>query len=125
LVDGNGEQYTGAFEPLDVLSGEELTAADFFDGLYALSANPPDSALKIDANAGRFSAVHGRALLTFRIHFTFPDRQPSEGIHGYPFYFFVKRPDDAQLGTEQYLLVTLPSDSDIKDGTWYRPDRCL
>jgi hypothetical protein len=125
LVDGNGEQYTGAFEPLDVLTGEELTVADFFNGLTALSATPPDNALGLDAKSGRFTAVQGRTLLTFSIHFAFTDQRLSDVIHGYPFNFFVKSPDDEQIGTEQYLLVTLPLDSDIKKGTWYRPDPCL
>jgi hypothetical protein len=125
LVDGNGEQYTGAFEPLDVLSGEELSAADFFSGIVALSATPPDNAPRIDAGSGRFAAVRGRTLLTFSIRFAFKDQRPSEGIHGYPFYFFVKRPGDEQFGTELFLLVTLPLDSDIKKGSWFKPDPCL
>jgi len=124
-VEGVGEQYTGLFESFDPFSSQTTTAADLLVGVRAIAANPPDNVHGIEENAARFASVQGSTELTFSLEFAYGEQSFSECKRGYPFSFSAKRPDRSQVGTERYLLVSIPADSDSAEVSWCIPDPCL
>lgn len=124
-VKGLGEQYTGLFESLDPFFSQSTTAADLLVDVRAIAADPPDNVHGIEENAARFASVQGSTELTFSLRFAYGEQPTSECKRGYPFSFSVKRPDSSQVGTERYLLVSIPAESDSPVGSWCLPEPCL
>ncbi len=124
-VDGVGEQYTGLFESFDTFPTQTTTAADLLVGVRAIAADPPDNVHGIEENAARFASVQGLTELTFSLRFVYDAQSTLDCKRGYPFSFSAKRPDKSQVGTERYLLVSIPVDSDSDEVAWCIPEPCL
>jgi hypothetical protein len=124
-VEGVGEQYTGLFESFDPISSQTTTAADLLVGVRAIAADPPDNVHGIEENAARFASVKGLTELTFSLRFAYDEQSTSECKRGYPFSFSAKRPDRSQVGTERYLLISIPTESNSVEVSWCIPEPCL
>ena len=108
-VDGDGQSLAGWFTAAGSFYRDEVSAADFFVGSTAVSADPTDAARSINQDSARFAAVLGKTRLAFNLRFEFGDREDLSCGRAYPFRYAIKS-DDGETRTERfYLLVVGPS----------------
>jgi Bacterial TSP3 repeat len=108
-VDGDGQSLSGWFSPAGSFYTDGLTAADFFDGSTAISADPVDAARSINQEAASFAAVLGRTRLAFDLRFDFGARPDLKCGRVYPFRYAIKSDDGDTRSERFYLLIVGPS----------------
>lgn len=108
-VDGEGEGHSGAFDALPS-PYPDASAADFYAGALAVSAQPPDHVRGIEADAQRFGTVQGSTRLSFNLSFQYNgDIEPQPDCSaGYPFVYRVKAEGLGQAAQVYMLLVVAP-----------------
>lgn len=117
-VDGNGQAFTGAFQPQPPIYDLSESARDFYVGALAISADPVDNVREQSATGARFGAVLGRARLRFQLRFEqpFPTERLPDCVAPHPFGFTVKTDDGLVLSHRSYLLlVGAQGDLDVAD----------
>ncbi|MGD8861394.1 MAG: hypothetical protein PVI30_15400 [Myxococcales bacterium] len=108
-ISGDGAQVSGFFEPADGFGPQDgRSAADFFAGAVAESADPVDNVRSIDRESGRFDAVSGETWLGFRLRFEYRADGPVSCARAYPFRYLLKDDRGNLLGGRRYLLVVTP-----------------
>ena len=104
-VDGDGQSLTGWFSAAGSFYRDDQTAADFFVGATAVSADPIDGPRSINEESARFSAVLGRTRLGFNLRFEFGQRADFTCGRAYPFRYAIKSDDGETRSERFYLLV--------------------
>lgn len=104
-VDGDGQSLAGWFTAAGSFYRDDMTAADFFVGATAVSADPIDAARSINEESARFAAVLGKTRLAFNLSFEFGDRPDLECGRAYPFRYAIKSDDGETRSERFYLLV--------------------
>lgn len=125
VVNGDGEDFVGAFEALEAMDLMSLTAADYYTESVALFADPMDNVAVLDADAEAFRGTVGRTRLGWEIRFEFGDHLPRDCARAYPFRYTVKRNDGTVVGLQRYLLVILPVGDTLATAAWCVPDRAV
>src|SRR5690606_38201001 len=69
---GQGESFSGSFQPLAVVDPDGVTAEDYFSAAIALRANPPQHVFQIVPEEQHFDTVIGRTELYFMVSFEAP-----------------------------------------------------
>lgn len=125
-VDGAGEGHAGVFEPVSSVY-PDLTAADFFAGTTALSAQPPDHVRGVQAGSGRFDTVIGETRLSFALAFSYDLGEPphDDCVRAYPLRFSVKPDGSASSQSQRLLLQTIPDGLSPRLDPYCLPTRCL
>lgn len=122
VVRGSGESYQGALETYLARDLAGVTADAFFDGVYAVVANPPENVSEIRPDEARFVNVVGRTLLVFELRFAYGTVDPPRScIRGYPMRFTVKRQDGAIVSSRRLMLVIVPVGMDLEADNWCMP----
>jgi hypothetical protein len=104
-VDGDGQSLAGWFTAAGSFYRDDLSAADYFVGATAVSADPIDGARSINEESARFAAVLGRTRLAFKLRFEFGSRPDLECGRAYPFRYAIKSDDGETRSERFYLLV--------------------
>jgi hypothetical protein len=104
-VNGDGQSLTGWFSAAGSFYRDEVSAADFFMGSTAVSADPTDAARSINQDSARFAAVLGKTRLAFNLRFDFGDRDDLSCGRAYPFRYAIKSDDGETQSERFYLLV--------------------
>ena len=107
-VEGDGQGLTGAFSSSGTLYRDGDSAADYFKGARAVSADPVDAARGIEAASARFEAVLGKSRLSFTLQFALGDPAPRKCSRAYPFRYAIKADDGTTWTDRDYLLVVGP-----------------
>lgn len=118
VVRGEGENYTGTFEPLPVSDRLDLTAGDFFTTALAVGAVPRENVFEIAPEEQRFYGVVGRTQLVFEVRFAFGDNVARSCARAYPFRYQIKRSDGRLLYIGRFLLVVLPVGDRLDTTEW-------
>lgn len=122
LVRGDGETYTGVFQPLSIANRLDYDAATFLEAARAVGANPMDNVFEVQPDAGVFRGVFGRTQLIFEVRFAFDSATPRDCVTAFPFRHQVKREDGVTVGFGRYLLVLLPDNQRLADAEWCVPE---
>jgi hypothetical protein len=110
-VRGDGEVFTGAWEPIRVSDPERLDASAYYERAYAFAALPRENAYAVDADAQRFVQVVGITDLVFRAEFAWTG-EPRGCRRLYPWRYSIKRDDGAFVYSRRFMLVVAPEDED-------------
>jgi len=110
-VNGDGQSLAGWFSAAGSFYRDELSAADYFVGATAVSADPIDGARSINEESARFAAVLGRTRLAFNLRFEFGERPDLECGRAYPFRYAIKSDDGETRSERFYLLVVGTSEA--------------
>jgi hypothetical protein len=109
-VDGDGQGFSGYFQPLAAVYADGLSAADFFAGAAAVEAHPVDAVRGINQGSAHFADVLGKTRLGFSLRFEYPDEELGglDCARSYPFRYAIKS-DDGEIRTERlYMLIVVP-----------------
>ena len=104
-VDGDGQSLAGWFAAAGSFYRDEMSAADYFVGASAVSADPIDAARSINEESARFAAVLGKTRLAFNLRFEYGNRPDLECGRAYPFRYAIKSDDGETRSERFYLLV--------------------
>jgi len=122
VVRGDGESYTGVFQPLPIANRLDYDASTFLEGALAVGANPMDNVFEVRPEEGLFRGVFGRTQLTYEVRFAFGGATPRSCVTAFPFRHQVKREDGVTVGFGRYLLVLLPDNQRLADAEWCVPE---
>lgn len=122
VVRGEGETYTGAFEPLPVANRLDYDAATFLEAALAVGAVPAENVFEVRSEEQRFLGVFGRTQLVFELRFEFGSAIERSCVTAFPFRYQIKREDGVLVGFGRYLLVLLPSGERLDTAEWCVPD---
>lgn len=108
-VDGDGRAVSGFFIDIPSLYLDGSSAADFFAGATAVSADPIDGPRRVNADAAEFVAVLGTTRLLFNLRFEYrvpggSDETEPSCQRAYPFRYAIKASDGEDLAERLYLL---------------------
>ena len=102
---GDGEGVTGQFLARNGLDRKNRRAIDYFRGMVATSAEPPDNVRGEHADAGHFDSIVGATRLTFRLQFAIMSAQNLPCAAALPFDLALKSDAGGLIGTQRYVLV--------------------
>ena len=104
-VNGDGQSLAGWFTAAGSFYRDDRSAADYFVGATAVSADPIDAARSINEESARFAAVLGKTRLAFKLRFEFGAGPDQDCGVAYPFRYAIKSDDGETRSERFYLLV--------------------
>lgn len=120
-VEGDGQSLAGWFSAAGSFYRDGLSAADYFVGATAVSADPIDAARSINQESARFAAVLGKTRLVFNLRFDYGSRPALDCGRAYPFRYAIKSDDGDTRSERFYLLVVAPAGATTLDAA----DLCI
>jgi hypothetical protein len=102
---GHGEGVSGQFIARNGLDREGRRAGDYFSGLTATGAEPPDNVRGEHDDAGHFDSILGATRLSFRLRFALADATVSPCAAALPFDLALKSDTGGIIGAQRYVLV--------------------
>ncbi|MFI5305767.1 MAG: hypothetical protein ACHQ53_00365 [Polyangiales bacterium] len=108
-VTGDGQGLSGVFESISSIYADGGSAADYFVGAQAVSADPAGGVRTIDTTSAHFESVLGRARLAFSLRFQYPaDGKTRTCARAYPYRYSVKADDSSTPAQRLELLLLTP-----------------
>jgi len=111
-VDGMGQTFTGAFEPIGPVDSLGRDARGFYERSVALTATPPDNVVAVIEAEERFRIVLGTTRLVFEVRFAFGDNPVTSCINGYGYFYTVRDQSGSIYLQDRRLLFVLPRERD-------------
>lgn len=122
VVRGEGETFSGAFEPLPIANRLDYDAGTFLESARAVGAVPMENVFEVRPDEQRFLGVFGRTRLVFELRFDYGGAVVRECVTAFPFRHQVKRGDGVLVGFGSYLLVLLPRGQRLDTAPWCVPE---
>ena len=126
-VDGDGQAYAGAFQPMPALYDVDHTAADFFQGGWAQGADPIDNTRGFGGGTERFESIFGPTRLRFALRFANKSTggAPLDCVVAHPFGYLIKDETGAVVSQHRYLLVLVPPGAQGLAEDYCQPAACF
>jgi hypothetical protein len=124
-VSGDGQGLTGFFEAVPSAYDLAGSAADYFAGAVAVSADPGDNVRGFEPDSERFGVVVGETRLGFDLRFTYPDPDPQACAAAYPFRYSLKSDGGEAISQRLYLLLVEPPRDGASAREFCVPNHCF
>ena len=122
---GDGDGETGQFLARNGLDRKNRRASDYFLGMVATDAEPPDNVRGEHADAGHFDSIVGATRLTFRLQFAIMSAQSLSCAAALPFDLALKSDAGGLIGTQRYVLVVTGKQPPLVATDFCLPTPCL
>ena len=122
---GDGEGVTGQLLARNGLDRNNRRASDYFRGMVATGAEPPDNVRGEHDDAGHFDSILGATRLTFRLQFAIMSAQKLTCAAALPFDLALKSDAGGLIGTQRYVLVLTGKQPPLERRTFACQSACL
>jgi hypothetical protein len=124
-ADGNGEGATGQLVARNALDRHNRRANEYYQGVTATTAEPPDNVRGVQSTTGHFASIVGSTRLQFHLQFGFTHDETLTCAVAMPFDFAIKSDVGGFLASQRYVLVVTDKPPRLMPRDFCLPVGCL